>query len=424
MRAGGTEEDEAFAVAVDGAGNACVAGYFTRLASFGSFTLSAGKAPYIQMFVARLDRDGTFLWARTAGADSRAQGVAIDAAGNCTVVGQFQGSATLGSATLRSAGKYDLFAARLDTRGSFTWAASAGGAYSDYARGVALDGGGGAHFIGTFIDRAAFGATTLGASAALRTQVFVARLDGTGRFTRAVTAPGVSGAAAVTAGSKGETTITGLFNGGARFGSHALTSAGDDDIYVARLDAGGAFSWATRAGGVERDYGTAVALDGAGNTYLAASFRARADFGSTTLTSGGQWEVAVARLDSRGAFAWATGSSSLNSGSIKSYALSGGLAVDGAGNSYLCGRYSTQTTLGGTTLSGSALLVARFSALGKVVWVDKAGNYKDSANSAALDGAGQLLVVGRFYGSGTFGAGTLRAQGSATGDVFVWKRGI
>src|SRR5690349_1337427 len=54
------------------------------------------------------------------------------------------------------------------------------------------------------------------------------------------------------------------------------------------MDAGFAqapsFSWATKGGGPNQDYGRGLAIDGMGNTYVAGNFYQSATFGNITLT--------------------------------------------------------------------------------------------------------------------------------------------
>src|SRR6185503_2712265 len=66
-----------------------------------------------------------------------------------------------------------------------------------------------------------------------------------------------------------------------------LDSAGDSDIFVARLAASsGSHVWSKRFGGVEADQGNAIAVDATG-VYVTGSFRRRIDFGGSQLVSGG-----------------------------------------------------------------------------------------------------------------------------------------
>lgn len=54
--------------------------------------------------------------------------------------------------------------------------------------------------------------------------------------------------------------------------------------------------WAQRAGGNSADFGTAIAVDGAGNGHVAGYFEGTAKWGSMALTSSGASDVFVAAL--------------------------------------------------------------------------------------------------------------------------------
>ena len=68
----------------------------------------------------------------------------------------------------------------------------------------------------------------------------------------------------------------GCFFGTADFdpgaGTANLTSAGDSDIFVSKLDSNGNFVWARRMGGMSSDRALSVALDGSGNVYTVGQF--------------------------------------------------------------------------------------------------------------------------------------------------------
>src|SRR5947208_2252891 len=64
-QAGSTNTDSSFGVAVDGAGNVLVCGYFESTATIGNTNLTSNG--YDDVFLAKYDRRGNFLWARSGG---------------------------------------------------------------------------------------------------------------------------------------------------------------------------------------------------------------------------------------------------------------------------------------------------------------------------------------------------------------------
>ncbi len=87
-----------------------------------------------------------------------------------------------------------------------------------------------------------------------------------------------------------------------------LTSKGDADIYVSKLDASGNFVWAKQVGGTARDAGQGLALNAWGYEYITGHFSGTADFNpghdSSKITVTGP-ESFESKLDSSGNFVWA-----------------------------------------------------------------------------------------------------------------------
>jgi hypothetical protein len=355
-KAGGASSEAGCGIAVDSQGNPYVTGYFEGSASFGSTTLTASG--YSDIFVCKLDTDGNFLWVKQAGGtsweDSRA--IAVDSAGNILVTGWFLDSASFGSITLTESGLGDSYVCKLDPAGNFLWARQAGGTGGDIGYSIAVDSSGNSLVTGWFSDNASFGATTLtgggiffckldpagnflwanqagGTSSGIAVDsagnsyvtgwfqgsasfgdttltssgyqdIFVCKLDPDGDFLWATRAGGtyydwgVSNGNAIAVDSQGNQYVTGHFDLITSFGNISLTSGGEDDIFVCKLDTAGNFLWAKQAGGTYDDWGNAIAVDNQGNQFVTGCFQGSASFGSTTLTSGGEDDIFIARIGS------------------------------------------------------------------------------------------------------------------------------
>ena len=91
-RAGGTGTDIAENIVVDSAGNAFVAGHFDSASlTFGSVTLTNANPGLDDVFVAKYDPSGNVLWAQRAGGTDfdGSYGLALDATGNVYLTGDF-----------------------------------------------------------------------------------------------------------------------------------------------------------------------------------------------------------------------------------------------------------------------------------------------------------------------------------------------
>jgi hypothetical protein len=383
---------EGHGVALDGAGNVFVAGQFGGTADFdpgpGTFELTSTGAsvPLFNPdgFLAKYDASGSFLWAIQLGGtmNDEAFDLAVDGAGNATVVGRFAGTADFdggpGSFDLTSAGSVDAFLARYDSAGNLIGAIRFGGSDFDQANGVTLDASGAATVTGGFGGTADFdpGAATVNRTAVGQTDAFVARYDSSGSLVWAI---GVGDAtndfgADVAATDAGVVTVTGVFEGMPDFdpgpGLEVLTSAGQSDVFVARYDASGALIWARAVGSTNVDRAVAVVLDGLASSTVTGFFGDTVDFDpgadSFLLTPGGSEDAFVARYDSFGLFVFAVSA----------------VGADGS------------------AVSG-----------GQGIAIDPLSE--------------EIVTTGRFGGTVDFdpGSGTAGRTGAGGADIFVWKLG-
>jgi Beta-propeller repeat len=420
VSAGGTQNDSGWAIAVDSTGNIYVTGRFEGTATFGSTTLTSKGDEDI--FVARVDNSGKALWVVSAGGTGvdRGSSIAVDASGSSYVTGWFEGTATFGSATLTSKGDAEVFVAKLDSGGKFVWAVSAGGTASEIGNSIAVDGSGNSYITGGFEGTATFGSTTL--TSKEWTDIFVAKLDSGGKFVWAVSAGGPKSddGSSIAVDGSGNSYVTGTFWATATFGSTTLTSKGDADVFVAKLDSGGKLVWAVSAGGPKVDYCTSIALDDSGNSYVTGTFWGTATFGSTPMIPKGGGDIFVAKLDTSGNFLWAVPAG----GAFGSSDVGYGIAIDASGSSYVTGWFEGTATFGSATLTSKGdadVFVAKLDSGGKFVWAVSAGGPKvDYCTSIALDDSGNSYVIGYFYGrTATFGSTTLTSNGGS--DIFIVK---
>lgn len=169
---------------------------------------------------------------------------------------------------------------------TFMWSAGGGGVGTDGATGVAVDNAGNAYVTGHYNVSAMFGLTVLTSAGA--DDIFVAKYDPAGTPLWVVSAGGANAdmVAGIGVDAAGNAYITGNFSGSATFGTHVLTSTGGFDVFVAKLaTADGTFDWATSAGGTFDDNANAISVDAGGNTYATGAFIFSATFGTTILTA-------------------------------------------------------------------------------------------------------------------------------------------
>jgi hypothetical protein len=157
-----------------------------------------------------------------------------------------------------------------------------------------------------------------------------------------------------------------------------------------------------------------VAVDGAGNVYLAMNAQF-ADFGSGPVYGG-----TLVKYNASGTLLWVkTFTATTNAYDV---------AVDPSGNVLFVGSFIGTVSFGGATFMSQPnttdAFVVKFDSLGNHVWSKQYGSTNQGpssqASSVGTDGAGNVLVGGRYTGSVDFGAGPFVAGGNS-GDLFVLK---
>ncbi len=240
------------------------------------------------------------------------------------------------------------------------WATSAGGTNTDEGWGTTTDAIGNVFVTGYFkSDTINLGATTLTNSdnTGNTYDVFLAKYDAAGNVLWAKRAGGTGGdyGRSVATDASGNIYVTGYFNSPSiAFGATTLTNASNyTDIFIAKYDAAGNVLWAKSAGGTASDIGYSVTTDASGNVFVTGSFKSPSiNFGATTLTNaentGNSYDIFIAKYDAIGTVLWATSAGGTNTDEAW------GIATDASGNIYVSGYFkSTTITTVSTTLTNA-----------------------------------------------------------------------
>jgi hypothetical protein len=210
--------------------------------------------------------------------------VACDANGNIYIQGHFKDVANFGGKPLTAAGgsDNDIVLAKYDTNGDHVWSQRFGNAFNDVAGGLAVDPAGNITMVGSFDHSISFGPgdehQSLGSADA-----YVARFDTTGKLQWAKTfgAEREDVAWGVVADDAGNVIATGWFEeaaNGVDFGKGgAIRSKGNKDVFVLKLDPKGAVIWVQTWGDHDHDQGRGIALDDKGNPIVVGIFRFKLD---------------------------------------------------------------------------------------------------------------------------------------------------
>lgn len=233
----------------------------------------------------------------------------------------------------------------------------------------------------------------------------------------------------------GNSYLTGIFSDVADLdpgaGATSFTSAGLEDIFIAKYDNAGDFVWAIPIGGTGSDYGNSIQVDGLGNVYVTGYFENTVDFdpgaGTVNLTSLGSLDAFIAKYDNNGNYIWAKQIG--NSGND----IGQSLQIDPSGNIVFTGYFSStvdfDANAGVVNLTSPGMFLDIF-----IAKYDNNGNYISAKNiggpgndvPAALyiDAAGSVYLTGTFQNTADFdpgiGTATLTYAGGIS-DIFMAK---
>ncbi|MBM3437197.1 MAG: hypothetical protein FJY07_13390, partial [Bacteroidetes bacterium] len=283
----------------------------------------------------------------------------------------------------------------------FEWASRAGGESSDIGFSVTSSVNNNFFVTGWFLDTAYFGNYSLASFGSF--DIYITKMDGNGEFIWAKQAGGTSidQGSSLTSDSVGNIFVTGFFNGTATFDNHTLTSAGQSDIFVAKMTQFGNYYWVKRAGGSGSDAGNKITTDLLGNTYVTGYFNDSASFGNHTVYSTGQCDYFLTKLDYFGNFIWVRTGGGLQVVTSKS------LTTDDEGNIYIIGQFAGGMDAGDTTIysfGSSDIFIAKYDTYGNFIWIRQAGGISgDIGQSCTTDIDGNVYLTGMYNGEAAFG---------------------
>ena len=423
LSAGGASSEAVYSIAVDETGSTFITGFYSDDAAFGSKeALGIGR---LDLYVAKLDPHGQVEWLATGGGDDFDFGydIALDAAGNVYVTGYQYDFSWFGDHKMESLGFGDVLVAKLSPKGHFLWATSARGSSHNVGYGIDVDDAGNVYVTGTFQGTTTFGeADTL--TSAGQNDMFVAKLSTDGAWQWA-TGFGSSHleeeSQSIAVDTEGNSYVIGSFGNTTTFGDIERTARGEQDVFVAKLDSAGSVLWVTQGGGSGRERGRGIAWDPTGKVYATGSFRDTATFGDVELVAPG----------AEGKQQVFVAKLSASDGAVD-WAIDGGgegedlardIRVAPDGTVYIAGFFRDTAQLGTTTLTsngGMDLFAARITPSGQFTWATSAGDIvKDFARGVAVDRDGSVYLGGSYELRPTIGQTVLRSAGNE--DVFVWK---
>jgi hypothetical protein len=213
--------------------------------------------------------------------------------------------------------------------------------------------------------------------------------------------------------------VTGYFRSTATFGNASqggnetiLTSAGEQDVFIAKYNPDGTLAWAKSAGGGFDDRGYGISAVPDGSAIVTGLFSGTATFGNASegteivLSSAGGRDVFIAKYNPDGTLDWAksAGDGSEDSGF--------GISAFSDGSAVVTGYYQWSAKFGAgepneitlTSPGGYDFFIAKYNPDGTLAWAKTTGPANGGRGSgvSALDD-GSSIVTGHFWATTTFG---------------------
>jgi hypothetical protein len=386
----------------------------------------------------------SLIWANSQGGTSYDSGksIVVDNLGNSYTAGIFSGTADLDPSSntmnFTSEGSYDGFVSKLDVNGQLVWAFSLGSTSADEVNSITIDGNGDIIVAGSFQGLVDFdpSGNTFQVGAVSSADVFVAKYTPNGDLIWAKQMGGNSADIAfdVETDSQGNVYTTGHFYATADFdpdnvGTANLTSNGQMDVFVSKLDVNGDFLWVKQIGGASEETGTSISIDGSGDVIVGGNFWGTVDFdpdGTTNnVTSNGGSDAFGLKLNNNGAY--------LNvvklGGAGNEYCLA--VDSDGTNNIYLGGQFSGTMDINPlgtanniTSNGGNDIFMSKYDQNFQLDWGYGFGDVDDdAARGIKVDANSNVYLTGYMRGTVDFdpGASTDSYTSNGSNDIFLLK---
>jgi hypothetical protein len=409
---------QALCITTDPNGNVYNGGTFHGIVDF-----DPGPATYTRMsvnpagdvFIWKLNANGTFAWVITAGGPtlSTCNSIDLDKAGNVYIGGYFSSTVdfdpSAASFNLTSAGNQDLFLAKYSSNGAFIWAKRIGAAGNDAVDALDADTSGNVFATGVSVGNVDFdpgpGTYTVPGTPG-GTRAFVLRLDSAGNFGWARVFTGFGGGTmghAIKCDGAGNVYSAGRLSGTTDFdpGTGTYTLAGAPaGGYVSKLSASGNFVWASLLRSTQGAYPFGMAVTRSGDVYLSGEILGTVDFdpgpGLYTVTCN-QSDAFFCKLNGSGGLGWAR--------QITGNFIQRGydVAIDTIGNAYWFGDINGAVDMdpGPATFSlggaGNRAVFSKFTPNGSFIGA-KIFSSTTRGNAMAIGRGGTLHFAGTFTG--------------------------
>jgi hypothetical protein len=301
-------------IATDTDNSICITGYYFGMVDFDPSANTVDLTSYVgtenDIFVAKYDFSGDYLWAFSMGSSSstnRGNAIVTDSLNNVYITGGFTNVVDFDPGpdthSEGSQGSLDIFMAKYDVNGSYIWSKAMGSPQMDIGNGIALNSQNDIYITGSYSGAADMDPTGF----MLTLEVFGGRDFFLAKYDNNSNLLGAQGFGsnlnddgyAVVVDADDSPIITGAFSNSVDFSSDSsqiyLTANGlTQDIFIAKYDSGGFYKYAKAISGTDDDIGYALAYSDS-SLYIAGRITNAVDmdFGPAMaqLISTGGWDA-------------------------------------------------------------------------------------------------------------------------------------
>ena len=472
---GGTASDKGISIGTDSLGFIYCSGYFNNEATFGSITLTNSPLSTIgnnkENFIFKMDSLGNVLWAVAGGdgtgscCDDRALGMHVTPGGDVFITGTFWSSYYIGSCQVQGGpfgtglNNHDnSLLAKLDTDGNCVWVIGFGADEGngtgtncplpiydadDHSYDVKVDDDGFIYVTGFFSGLSAdfdnLTITNPDWNNTCQPMGYIGKLDSNANWIWVDKFNGIKDQR----GSRDNRLaidqfsniyVVGGFQNIGNYGPYSITSNGEWDAFIFKMDKNGNWLWVNNLGSNKSDRANSIAIDLDDDIYITGEYRnpmvftgANASNGTDTLSHKQKRDIFVAKCNGNGDWIWAKRARS--KGTDKPYQMS----VDSYKQVFLGG--TTTDTLvfsnslsvapqitGDNTASAWLAQLDGSTSTGDWVWAKMGGSDTDDddrVGDICTDGFGNAYAIGFYEDAANFDGTILTSLGRK--DVFVWK---
>ncbi|MFI5172055.1 MAG: T9SS type A sorting domain-containing protein [Chitinophagales bacterium] len=391
-----------------------------------------------------------FKWANAYGNLSYDDGfsIAIDQFGNVYCAGRFVDTVDFdpgpGTFNLIGNGSWDMFITKLDNSGNLIWAISFGSEFLDDWISITIDDENNLIMTGTFTGTVDFdpGPDVFNLIAAPAPDIFVLKLDAESNFINAVRIGGITPLTDIGVSISHDTSeniyVTGWFELIADFdpgpGIYTLTSNGERDIYILKLDKDLNFIWAKNFGSDEfGDSGYSIFIDDSQNILVTGYYTDTVDFDPgpdvyllTPFGSDYEHNTFILKLDKDGNFILAKAMGG------RLYDCGYSIIADHAENIYTCGYFNDTADFDpGPDIynlvsfnEDQDIFVCKLSSGGDFIWAKRfGGEFIEYAFAIVADDTGNIYITGEYWETVDFdpGPGVYELTDENGSNAFIVK---